>query len=38
MVENISNIYKVKVKDKIYEATARGNLKRNDITPSCWMI
>ncbi len=38
IVENISNLYRVKVKDPdkgdiIYEANARGKFKKNDITP-----
>lgn len=39
IVENISNLYRVKVieesnfKDKVYEANARGKLKKDDITP-----
>lgn len=33
IIENISNIYKVKIKDKIYTTTARGKLKKNEITP-----
>ena len=33
IVENISNMYKVKVEDKIYESTARGKFKKEDITP-----
>ena len=33
IIENISNLYKVKVKDNIYEATARGKFKKDDITP-----
>ena len=33
MVENISNMYKVKAEDKIYESTARGKFKKEDITP-----
>ena len=40
IVENISNLYRVKVieeesnvKDKVYEANARGKFKKEDITP-----
>ena len=33
IVENISNMYKVKAEDKIYESTARGKFKKEDITP-----
>lgn len=33
IVENISNLYKIKVKDKIYESNARGKLKQEQITP-----
>lgn len=33
IIENISNLYKVKVKDNIYEATARGKFKKDDIAP-----
>ena len=33
IIENISNIYKVKIKDKIYTTTARGKLQKNEITP-----
>ena len=33
IVENISNLYKIKVQNKIYEANARGKLKKEEITP-----
>lgn len=33
IIENISNLYKIKVGNKIYEATARGKLKNEEITP-----
>lgn len=33
IIENISNLYKIKVKDKVYEANARGKLKKEEITP-----
>ena len=33
IIENISNLYKIKVKDKIYESNARGKLKQEEITP-----
>lgn len=33
IIENISNLYKIKSEDKIYIATARGKLKREDIVP-----
>ena len=33
IIENISNLYKIKVENKIYEANARGKLKKDDITP-----
>ena len=33
IVENISNMYKVKAEDKIYESTARRKFKKEDITP-----
>ena len=33
IVENISNLYQVKVEDKIYETTARGKFKKEEITP-----
>ena len=39
IVENISNLYRVKVieesnvRDKVYEANARGKFKKDDITP-----
>lgn len=33
VIGNISNIYKVKVEQKTYEAYARGKLKNEDITP-----
>ena len=38
IVENISNLYRVKVKDEVkgnmvYEANARGKFKKDDITP-----
>lgn len=32
-MRNISNIYTVKVKDKLYECTARGKFKKEEITP-----
>ena len=34
IVENISNLYKIKIEDKIYEANARGKLKKEEITPT----
>ena len=33
IVENISNLYRVKTKDTIYETTARGKFKKDEITP-----
>ena len=33
IIENISNIYKVKVENNIYDAFARGKLKKEDIIP-----
>ena len=33
IVENISNLYQVKVEDKIYETTARGKFKKEEIIP-----
>lgn len=33
IVENISNLYKVKSQNKTYEATARGKFKKNNIIP-----
>lgn len=33
IIENISNIYKIKIKNKIYEANARGKLKKEEIVP-----
>ena len=33
IIENISNLYKIKVEDKIYEANARGKFKKDDISP-----
>lgn len=33
IVENVSNLYKVQVKDKIYETTPRGKLKKNEMLP-----
>ena len=33
IVENISNLYKIKVQNKIYEENARGKFKKEEITP-----
>ena len=33
IVENIANLYKVKIGKQIYDATARGKLKKDDISP-----
>lgn len=33
IVENISNLYKIKVQNKIYGANARGKFKKEEITP-----
>lgn len=33
VIENISNLYKVKVDDLIYETTARGKFKKEEILP-----
>ena len=31
IIENISNLYKIKVSNQIYEATARGKFKKEEI-------
>ena len=36
IIENISNLYKIKTESKIYEANARGKLKKEEITPVVW--
>lgn len=33
IIENISNLYKIKTHKKIYEANARGKLRKEEITP-----
>ena len=33
IIENISNLYRIKAENKIYEATPRGKLKKEDISP-----
>ena len=33
IIENISNLYKIKAKKGIYEANARGKFKKEEITP-----
>lgn len=33
IIENISNLYKIKVENKIYEANARGKLKQEETSP-----
>ena len=33
IIENISNLYKVEVNKEIYEATARGKFKKDEISP-----
>lgn len=33
IIENISNLYKIKVQNKTYEANARGKFKKEEITP-----
>ena len=33
IIENISNLYKIKIKNKIYDANARGRFKKEEITP-----
>lgn len=33
IIENISNLYRIKAENKIYEATARGKFKQNEIIP-----
>lgn len=33
IIENVSNLYKIKIENEIYEASARGKLKQNDISP-----
>ena len=39
IIENISNLYKIKTENKIYEANARGKLKKEEISGQlfyCW--
>ena len=33
IIENIANLYKIKINNEIYEANARGKLKKEEITP-----
>lgn len=33
IIENISNLYKIKIANQIYEATARGKFKKEEIIP-----
>ena len=33
IIENISNLYKIESEKKVYEATARGKFKKDEITP-----
>ena len=33
IIENISNLYKVKTEKGIYESVARGKFKKDEITP-----
>lgn len=33
IIENIANLYKIKLDNKIYEANARGKFKKEEITP-----
>ena len=33
IIENISNLYRIKAENKIYEANARGKLKKEEIVP-----
>ena len=33
IIENISNLYKIKIDSKIYEANARGKLKKEETIP-----
>ena len=33
IIENISNLYKIKTEKGIYEANARGKFKKEEITP-----
>ncbi len=33
IIENISNLYRIKTQEKIYEANARGKLKKEEIVP-----
>lgn len=33
IIENISNLYRIKTENKIYEANARGKLKQEEISP-----
>ena len=33
IIENISNLYKIEVDEKIYEANARGKIKQENLSP-----
>ena len=33
IIENISNLYRIKAQEKIYEANARGKLRKEEIVP-----
>ena len=33
ILENIANLYKIEADGKIYEATARGKFKKDEISP-----
>lgn len=33
IIGNIANLYKIEYQDKIYDATARGKFKNDNITP-----
>ena len=33
VIENISNLYKIQVNEYIYEAVARGKIKKEEISP-----
>ena len=33
IIENTSNLYKIEVDEKIYEANARGKIKQENLSP-----
>ena len=33
VIENVANLYKIKIENNIYEATARGKFKKDDVSP-----